>query len=256
MAVSNTTNTLLEQCIAIAREAGDEIMTIYESDDFGLEIKADNTPLTKADIAANKIIEAGLKEISDLPIVSEEGGHDSFDADEFWLVDPIDGTKEFVNRNGEFTVNIGLIQNEQPVLGVVYAPAIDTLYAGIVGEGAYKITPEGKEPIQAVFSGNKPVIVASRSHRDSRLDEFLKPIGEFEEINMGSSLKLCLVAEGKATMYPRFAPTSLWDTAAADAVVRAAGGSVRDADSNIPLGYNPTVNILNPFFIVRTSNQQ
>lgn len=246
---------LLNQCIDIARHAGDAIMEIYRSDDFGVEIKDNNTPLTKADLASNKIIEDGLKQISNLPIVSEEASHDSMGSNEFWLVDPIDGTKEFINQNGEFTVNIGLVKNGEPVLGVVYVPAKDVLYAGVKGEGAFKVEGGAQKPIRAEFTGDVTVVVASRSHRDERLDAFLEKLGDYQEINMGSSLKLCLVAEGKAAIYPRFAPTSLWDTAAADAVVRAAGGNTKDVDGNV-LTYDPGKNILNPYFIVRTANQQ
>lgn len=245
---------LLDQCVAIAREAGEAIMEIYESDDFGVEIKENNTPLTKADLVSNKIIEDGLQKISNLPIVSEEASHDSLGSDEFWLVDPIDGTKEFINRNGEFTVNIGLVKGGEPVLGVVYVPAKDLLYAGIVGEGAFKVDEGKRQEIKAEFTGAVPVVVASRSHRDERLDDFLKQLGEYKEINMGSSLKLCLVAEGKAALYPRFAPTMLWDTAAADAVVRAAGGTTNDLNGK-PLVYLPANELKNPYFIVRSGGR-
>lgn len=248
---SDNLTALLDGCIALARQAGAAIMEIYQSDDFGVQLKADHTPLTKADLASNRIIVDGLKHLSDLPIISEEADHDSFGSDDFWLVDPIDGTKEFINRNGQFTVNIGLIKHGEPVLGVVYVPAKGLLYAGAAGLGAYKLDEDGtRTDITAEFKGRIPVVVASRSHRDEHLAAFLQELGDYTEITMGSSLKICLVAEGAAAVYPRFAPTSLWDTAAADAVLRAAGGMMRRADTDEPLAYRPTETLLNPFFIV------
>jgi len=245
---------LLDGCIALAREAGDAIMAIYNSGDFEVQLKSDKSPLTKADIAANQIIVAGLQKLSRVPIISEEGSHDSFGSPEFWLVDPIDGTKEFIKRNGEFTVNIGLVKDGEPVLGVVYVPAKDVLYAGAAGVGAYMVDrANGTFAIKAEFTGDVPVVVASRSHRDPNLDAFLAELGDHTEINMGSSLKLCLVAEGRATVYPRFAPTMLWDTAAADAVLRAAGGVTTDTTGR-PLMYKPTETLRNPFFIAKTAN--
>lgn len=203
--------TLVNDCINIARKAGDAIMQIYDSGDFEFEVKNEGgfiSPLTKADKVANKIIVAGLKELSDYPIISEEGSHDAGDADTLWLVDPIeDGTKEFLKRNGEFTVNIGLIRDSKPVLGVVYAPL---MYFGTIEAGAYK-QENGKEAarISAEFKGTIPIIVASRSHLNEETEAFLAKLGEHKVVSMGSSLKLCLVAEGTAAMYPRFAPTSL-----------------------------------------------
>ena len=242
---------LLEDCVQIARMAGEAVLEIYGSDDFGETMKDNNSPLTKADIAANNLIQSALKQTG-YPIVSEEGEHDSKGSDTFWLVDPIDGTKEFIKRNGEFTVNIGLIQNGQPVLGVVYAPAKDLMYYGLVDKGAYKEEKGKKTPISAHYKGKEPIVVVSRSHISDQTTNFLKAIGKYKEVSMGSSLKLCLVAEGKAALYPRLAPTCIWDTAAADAVVRAAGGSVTDMSSN-PLSYD-TSQIKNPYFIVKADN--
>jgi 3'(2'), 5'-bisphosphate nucleotidase len=244
---------LLKGVKALARNAGDAIMQIYESGDFEAEVKKEGdfvSPLTKADKVSNGIIVSGLKELSEFPVISEEGSHDAGDGDTFWLVDPIDGTKEFIKRNGEFTVNIGLVKNHKPVLGVVYAPAKEVVYYATAEAGAFK-QEEGKTPIKitAEHKGKVPTVVASRSHMNEETEAFLGKLGEHQTISMGSSLKLCLVAEGKASVYPRFTPTSLWDTAAAEAVVRAAGGTVTDFRGK-PLPYDPKREILNPFFIV------
>jgi 3'(2'), 5'-bisphosphate nucleotidase len=244
---------LLEAVKVLARKAGDAIMQIYESGDFEFEVKTEGeftSPLTKADKVSNGIIVAGLQELSNYPVISEEGSHEAGDSNTFWLVDPIDGTKEFLKRNGEFTVNIGLVKDNKPVLGVVYAPAKELLYYGAAKSGAYK--QEGdNEPakISAEYADEIPTVVASRSHMNEETTSFLESLGEHKIISMGSSLKLCLVAEGAAAMYPRFTPTSLWDTAAAEAVVRAAGGSVTDLNGEA-LPYDPTKDIRNPYFIV------
>lgn len=245
---------LLDKVVIIAKKAGDKIMEVYESRDFDVATKSDESPLTKADLAANEIITSKLKEISDLDIVSEEGRHET-KSEKFWLVDPLDGTKEFIKHNDEFTVNIALVENGAPILGVVYAPAKNLLYFGAKNFGSFKIDADGKHEIQAIFSGDIPVVVASRSHRDERVNRLLEEIGPHKEISMGSSLKLCLVSEGKAQIYPRLAPTMLWDTAAADAVVRAAGGKVGTLQGD-ELVYKPSENLKNPFFVVTASNDK
>lgn len=238
----------------IARRAGAAIMAIYETDDFGVEYKDDDSPLTRADKAANDVIAKNLQKLNDLPIISEENDIRWADSQKYWLVDPLDGTKEFVKRNGEFTVNIALIDNGRPVLGVVYAPAIDVMYWGGEKIGAFKQTADSApQPIKAEYRGDIPTVVASRSHRDENLQKFLADLGEHKEINMGSSLKLCLVAEGSASVYPRPWPTYLWDTAAAHAVVNAAGGSVRDFEGR-ELTYSLHDDLKNPFFVVRAAN--
>lgn len=248
---------LLEQVVDIARNAGSAIMEIYESDDFGIETKQDASydqppPLTKADKAANDIIEKSLAQF-DYPTISEEGNKEADSPETFWLVDPLDGTKEFIKRNGEFTVNIGLIERGKPVLGVVYAPATDVMYYAAEGIGAYKVDANGKRTeIKADFHSDKPIVAISRSHQNDETIKFMDELGDHEVIKMGSSLKLCLVAEGEASVYPRMGPTYLWDTAAADAVVRVAGGSVRDTAGN-ELLYNPR-ELLNPAFIARTQS--
>lgn len=250
--------SLLDQVIGLTRRAGTAVMEIYESGDFDVTLKNDDgfkSPLTKADKAAHEIIEAGLKQVSDYPVISEEGAHGAADSASFWLVDPIDGTKEFINKNGEFTINIGLVENGKPVLGVVYAPAKKAMYYGAVGEGAYK-QADGQEPVKisSEYQNETPTVVVSRSHLNDETQKFLDKLGEHKKISMGSSLKLCLVAEGRASVYPRFAPTSLWDTAAADAVVRAAGGMVTDVDG-AELKYVPGQSLLNPYFIATATGR-
>jgi 3'(2'), 5'-bisphosphate nucleotidase len=249
---NNDMNQLLEGCKELILLASSAIMRIYKSDDFEVEIKIDSfhSPLTKADKEANKVIVEGLKRISKYPVVSEEGVNNIRNSDIFWLVDPLDGTKEFIKHNGEFTVNIGLIKNGKPILGVVYAPAMKTMYFAADNIGAFK-QEDDKKPVRimAINRDAIPTVVVSRSHLDVDTEKFLHKMGKHRIISMGSSLKLCMVADGRATAYPRFSPTSLWDTAAADAIVRAAGGIVMDKTGR-NLTYNPAHNILNPNFIV------
>lgn len=245
---------LLEQVITIIRAANKAVLEVYNSDDFGVEIKDDNTPLTKADKAANQIITSGLNEISNWPVMSEEGAHD-IAGDTFWCVDPVDGTKEFVKRNGEFTINIGLIKNGQPVLGVVSIPAQDTIYYGAEAVGSYKqIGYQSAVKIEAKFNSEKPVVAISRSHNNSETEAFLADLGEHETVQTGSSIKFLLVAEGKATIFPCLSDRNLWDTAAADAVLRAAGGSVIARDTQQPISYDPT-HLLNSNFAAIAEDQ-
>lgn len=244
---------LLAECIKLARKASDAVMEIYNSDDFDIKTKEDNSPVTKADKLANKIIEAGLKQISNYPIISEEGNHEA-SANSFWLVDPVDGTKGFVARNDEFTVNIGLVKNGRPALGVVSAPAKNLLYYGGKNLGAFKQIG-GDEParITANYKGKIPLVFASRRHRGEALENFLVELGEHEETSMDSSLKFCLLAEGAAALYPRFAPCMLWDTAAAEAILVAAGGQIVRANDGQQLAYDPG-QLENPFFIATAAN--
>ncbi len=246
---------MLNQVIDIARNAGDAIMSVYQRD-FATYEKKDESPLTEADLAAHEVIVAGLGELTpELPILSEESADISWDErkqwDTYWLVDPLDGTKEFIKRNGEFTVNIALIRNNRAVLGVVYAPVLKQFYFADE-KGAFKQT-EGEEPVALKVAGHNDNelwrVVASRSHMSDETRTFIDKLGEAELVSMGSSLKLCLVAEGKAHVYPRFALTSEWDTAAAQCVVEMAGGTVVTPEFD-PVTYNTKENILNPFFIV------
>ena len=246
---------LLDNVIDIAKKAGDAIMAVYNSDDFNVELKNDDSPLTKADIAANDVIVAALTKLTpEIPILSEESAKAPYETRQhwkkFWLVDPLDGTKEFIKRNGEFTVNIALIENGKPILGVVYAPVLKHTYSGAESLGAFK--QEDNHPQQAIkvadHRNQKLKVVASRSHAGPDLQAFLDKLEDYDVISMGSSLKLCLVAEGKAHLYPRLGPTMEWDTGAAHAVVNAAGGQVNNLD-NEPLQYNKA-ELLNPFFMV------
>ena len=245
---------LLEQVAAIAREAGEAIMAVYRRD-FSVEEKADKSPLTEADSAAHEVIAARLAVLEPvLPVLSEEGVHTGFEPDPegyYWLVDPLDGTKEFIKRNGEFTVNIALIAQGRPLLGVVYAPATNVLYQAAEGLGAFRIDADGEVPIQVAgpVAGRPWRVVGSRSHAGDSLLAWLDALGDYELVPMGSSLKFCLVAEGRADVYPRLGPTSLWDTGAAQCVVEQAGGAVLRLDGE-PLGYGDVSQILNPHFIV------
>ncbi|MEQ9297717.1 MAG: 3'(2'),5'-bisphosphate nucleotidase CysQ [Cyclobacteriaceae bacterium] len=248
---------LIERAKSVALDAGKAILDVYNSADFGAELKTDNSPLTLADKAAHDVIVKGLKD-ADLPILSEEGR--SIDYSErksweyFWMVDPLDGTKEFIKKNGEFTVNIALIKGNEAIAGVVYAPVLDWLYWSIPGNGAFK--KAGKEetkPITASpFDASKQGIkvVASRSHLNEETQSYIDTFVDPELVSMGSSLKILLVGEGAADVYPRYAPTMEWDTAAAHAVIKNAGANVYQKRGNIEVGYNKE-DLLNPHFLVR-----
>lgn len=244
---------LLTPAIEIAIQAGRKIIEIYESD-FAVEHKDDDTPLTAADTAAHHLIDAGLRELTpDLPILSEESTAVPFAErrrwQRYWLVDPLDGTREFVKRNGEFSVNIALIDDHRPVLGIVYAPVLGVYYYACRGEGAWK-RDAMNEPVRLHcrrWAGGRTIIAGSRSHRGGSLETFLTKLGDYELIPMGSALKSCLVAEGKADVYPRLGPTSEWDTAAAQCVVEEAGGRITDTAMR-PLRYNTKESLRNPHF--------
>ncbi|MDX1498869.1 MAG: 3'(2'),5'-bisphosphate nucleotidase CysQ [Woeseiaceae bacterium] len=246
---------LIEPVVALAVDAGSAILEVYATD-FDVQAKGDASPLTQADLASHRLIMAGLGALTpELPIVSEESGLPEFGVrsawPRYWLVDPLDGTKEFVNRNGEFTVNIALIEAHRPVFGVVHVPVQGRTYFGAEGRGAeLRAGDEAPRALAVGGSSHDPVrVVGSRSHRGSSLDGFLAALGEPEMIPMGSSLKFCAVAEGRADVYPRLGPTSEWDTAAAQAVVEQAGGLVLEIDGK-PLSYNRKPDILNPHFVV------
>lgn len=254
-----TLQDLLAPVSAIARQAGTAILDVYNRDDHAVQHKADDSPLTAADLAAHHIITESLQALTpELPVLSEESAEVPWAVrrtwGRYWLVDPLDGTKEFINRNGEFTVNIALIDQGAPVLGIVFVPVLDLLYIGAQGLGAWKEEKGRRVPIcsVAVASGQKSLrVVASRRHGGAELDAWLdrarQHFPELELVNMGSSLKICLVAEGKADIYPRLAPTSEWDTAAAQGVLEAAGGTLTDTDFR-PYRYNRKDDILNPYF--------
>lgn len=253
----NWLGELLSRVVALAREAGQAIMTVYAEADPAVEYKADNSPLTQADLASHRVLMEGLACLSpDWPVVSEESPEIPFDQrrywQQFWMVDPLDGTKEFLRRTGEFTVNIALMEGNAPILGVVYAPVVDKLYFAAKGMGAYKAERETVSPIKAVRAAKSTVrMVVSRAHRakDEDLEPFTGGAENCEFIVMGSSLKFCLVAEGAADVYPRTGPTMEWDTAAAQCILEEAGGFVTDLDGN-SMNYNKPV-LLNSGFLAK-----
>lgn len=239
--------------LEVAKRAGCRIMEVYDAG-FNVEQKNDQTPLTEADMAAHDAIEEGLRALTpELPVLSEESGHISFAERRqwrrYWLVDPLDGTREFIRRNGEFSVNIALIENHLPVLGVVYAPVLGLCYFACRGGGAFKQDAlEKPVPIRArPYEGGCAVVACSRSRRGEAMERFLSHLSDYECIPLGSALKSCLVAEGKADVYPRLGPTSEWDTAAAQCVLEEAGGHLTDTHMR-PLRYNTKDSPLNPHF--------
>lgn len=247
---------LLDDLITLSWRAGNAILEFYHTDK-NITIKEDGSPLTKADLASNEIICTGLKKLTpDIPIISEESA--SFevlnnDEEPFWLVDPLDGTKEFINKNGEFTTNIALIEQCEPTLGVICAPAIELAYAGIVGIGAFKQVGNRKKTSISTRSPTKSgsVVLGSRSHASAgEMTKFLEGKKVLKTIPVGSSLKFCKIAEGSAHIYPRLGRTMEWDTAAGHAILLAAGGSVESIDKR-ELQYNK-INFENPFFIAQS----
>ena len=251
-------NINLEEIVSIAKKSGDAIMENYNQD-FKIECKDDNSPLTEADIKANEIICNGLKKLyPNIPIMSEENKQIEYEIrknwEYYWCIDPIDGTKEFIKKNGEFTVNIALIHKNTPILGVVYAPAIDEMYKAKKGEGAFK----NNEKLPIDRDDKHYVVVASKSHISDKTQNFIDNIKTKTEkvlISKGSSLKLCMVAEGRADIYPRLAPTMEWDTAAADAIVRESGKMSWQFEKNLPMIYNKR-NLLNPWFVISDSKEK
>ncbi|AGH72461.1 3'(2'),5'-bisphosphate nucleotidase CysQ [Edwardsiella piscicida] len=243
---------MLEQICQLARDAGAAIMTVYQGDQpLALAYKGDQSPVTAADLAAHEIIKAGLLRITPaIPLLSEEAPPawpQRRDWQRYWLVDPLDGTKEFLQRNGEFTVNIALIEQGVPTLGVVYVPTSGVLYCACDGK-AWK-EQDGVRMEIGVRNAIPPLVVISRSHGDAELTDYLQQLGEHQTMMVGSSLKFCLVAEGVAQLYPRFGPTHIWDTAAGHAIAFAAGAQVRDWQGKT-LSYVPAESLLNPGFRV------
>jgi len=253
--MTDTERELLDRTADIARRAGREILEVYGSGAVAVSAKADQSPLTDADLRAHALIVRGLAELTpDVPVLSEEAADVPYAVrrqwTRYWLVDPLDGTKEFLSRNGQFTVNIALIEGHTPKLGVVHVPVTDTSYRGLVGRGAWRQTAAAAaEPIRVTRTAVAPLrVVGSRSHRGDSLDAFLERVGPHRLLALGSSLKFCIVAEGGADVYPRLGPTSEWDTAAAHAVLTAAGGTVSQLDG-APLQYNTRAELLNPHFV-------
>ena len=252
----------LDALLQIAKTAGNEILSGYQRDgDIDVTIKDDSSPLTEADRRAHEVIVAELAKLTPtIPVLSEESDDISVEErlswSNYWIVDPLDGTKEFIKRNGQFTVNIALINNGAPELGIVHVPVTNVSYLGKAGVGAWKVEEAGVVEAISISkldaNQGKVRVVASRSHRGELVDQLINTmetnLGEAEVVSMGSSLKICLLAEGKADIYPRLAPTSEWDTAAAHAVLAAAGGDIVNTAFQ-PLRYNQKESLLNPHFI-------
>lgn len=257
--------------IKAALIAGEEILKVYNSDDFDIKLKSDDSPLTKADKQAHQVIVKHLAD-TNIQVLSEEGKDIPYSErsewKKYWLVDPLDGTKEFIKRNGEFTVNIALIEHGNPVLGVIYVPVTKDLYFSSKELGAYKAINQDAESFNGdlqkliqlsfklpfVTENETYTVVGSRSHMNRETEDFIAKLkvehGEIEFMSRGSSLKICMVAEGLANIYPRFAPTMEWDTGAGHAIALAAGCSVTQADEESPVKYNKQ-DLLNPWFIVK-----
>jgi 3'(2'), 5'-bisphosphate nucleotidase len=262
---------MFDKVLEIVKQAGKEILKVYNSADFEVEKKGDGSPLTLADRVSNQVLTEGLKTLSNYPILSEESKRIPYGErknwERFWLIDPLDGTKEFIKRNGEFTVNVALVERGKPVWGAVYAPAINLLYY-TEGDKAFKESPKGVKEIK-VKKGvkDKLKVVVSRSHLNEETKNFLKlleEVKEIEAVSIGSSLKICLVAEGEAHLYPRLGPTMEWDTAAAHAVLKAAGGEIYrypEGGISLPIDFSSlevlTYNkpdLLNPYFLATGLN--
>ncbi|MDG6773707.1 3'(2'),5'-bisphosphate nucleotidase CysQ [Thiomicrorhabdus sp. ZW0627] len=262
--------SLLPEVCRISVLAGERILEVYEAiHPVEVENKSDGTPVTLADKQADELICSELSQLTpDIPLVTEESvGEIEFETRQawstFWLVDPLDGTKEFIERTGEFSVNIALVQDGKPILGVVYVPMTRILYCAYSGKGAYKhLVPESLEPIVwkdcaepdyrihvHPVSSRLPIKVAVSRRHGGKVKDFMQALGETQTVRMGSAIKSCLVAEGVADVYPRFGPTSLWDTAAAQCVVEEAGGKVLDRFGNT-LEYRQSQSLLNPYFMV------
>jgi 3'(2'), 5'-bisphosphate nucleotidase len=255
MTQSLNLESLCHECVTIARQAGEKILDIYNSE-YSIEHKDDKSPLTDADMASHQAIVDALTALTpEIPILSEESAKLPFAERQqwhtYWLVDPLDGTREFIKRNGEFTVNIALIQNHKSVIGVIHVPVLNVDYYAWSGGGSYKIEQGGAATAIKVkkLDGGKLTVAGSRSHGSEEMQHYMEKLGDVDAISMGSSLKFCLVAEGRADLYPRLGLTSEWDTAAAQCIVEQAGGFVTKTDMS-PLEYNTKDSLLNPFFFV------
>jgi 3'(2'), 5'-bisphosphate nucleotidase len=263
---TNNLERLCHECVDIARDAGIAILTIYNKG-FTVEEKEDKSPLTDADLASHNLILKRLSELTpDIPILSEESAKLSFEEraswQTYWLVDPLDGTREFVKRNGEFTVNIALIHQHQSIIGVINVPVLDVDYYAWQGGGCYKAENKGVAEKISVkkLDGSQLCVAGSRSHGSEMMQKYMEKLGAdskagIETLSMGSSLKFCLVAEGRADLYPRLGLTSEWDTAAAHCIVEQAGGYISKTDMS-PLKYNTKDSLLNPFFFVFGDNSR
>ncbi len=249
---------LVEQLIAISMEAGDAILEFYNTE-IDFQIKPDSSPLTKADLKSNSIIVKRLKALTpNIPILSEEEADISFDIrskwNEYWLIDPLDGTKEFINKNGEFTVNIALIRDHNPIFGIIHLPVKNHTYWGYDEKGSFFLDQNNSiKKIKVSKNTNGPIkIAASRSHPSDELNNLLHKIKNYKLLNVGSSLKFCLIASGELDIYPRFGPTSEWDIAAGHAIVKFAGGVIIDRNGSL-IKYNKKKSYINKDFIASNS---
>lgn len=252
----NPPDQLTLDVVEICRRASAAILDVYNRDDFKVATKSDESPLTAADLASHRVVTRALEQLTpDIPVLSEESSETVMEErrgwQRLWLVDPLDGTKEFIKRNGEFTVNVALIENHRPVLGVIAIPVHDVYYAARIPGGAWKINSDGgPEAIGTRIPAPETLtVMGSRSHGNERTQEYLDRVGPHELMGRGSALKFCAVAEGQADFYPRLGPTSEWDTAAGHCIVEAAGGKIVRADGD-PLTYNARDTLLNPEFLV------
>lgn len=257
----NNLKRLCLECVNIARDAGQAILAIYDAG-FNVEEKDDKSPLTDADMASHNLILQRLTELTpDIPILSEESARLPFEEraswQTYWLVDPLDGTREFVKRNGEFTVNIALIHQHKSIIGVINVPVLDIDYYAWKDGGCYKVEHRGEAKRISVkkLDGSRLCVAGSRSHGSEMMQQYMAKLGDVEMLSMGSSLKFCLVAEGRADLYPRLGLTSEWDTAAAHCIVEQAGGYITKTDMT-PLEYNTKESLLNPFFFVFGDNSR
>lgn len=248
---------LLDQVKDIAKEAGRAILDVYQQDDVGIETKRDQSPLTQADLASHDIITKALKQLTpDIPILSEEGQILNGEVDTFWCVDPLDGTKEFIKKNDEFTVNIALIEQHQPILGVIHIPVMNETFMALKGEGALKVQDNEIQTLikQSDQNHSPPIFAVSRSHLNEKTKAFID-LHQATTTPVGSSLKLTLLAEGKADAYPRFGPTSLWDMAAGHAILKETGGEIYTLDQH-PLVYNINQILNSDLIAVRDKNMK
>ena len=254
--------TLIENLIRISKNAGEAIMGVYESD-FSINIKTDQSPLTKADLLSNKIICQSLKEITpEIPILSEESSdipyQERMEWKQYWLIDPLDGTKEFIKKNGEFTTNIALIREGRPVFGIIHVPVTNHTYWGSMEFGAFELSGDSSEDIKKIVVSNtndsKLRIVTSRSHPSGDLKSLLDRIENYKLVTTGSSLKFCLIAKGEADIYPRLGLTCEWDIAAGEIIAKSAGADVVSTKNKV-IEYNSKEDYLNPFFLVSNSTE-
>ena len=250
---------LIKALIPVSEAAGNAILEIYNGTDLGIESKTDDSPLTKADLASNSIICDALKQLSpEIPIISEENEDLSYEERSqwsyCWIVDPLDGTKEFIKKNGEFTTNIGLVHENRVVAGIVYIPVFDEMYYAVKGEGAYRIKDGQTQKIESKEFNIQDTglkVVCSRSHLNEPTEAFVNNLIEPELVSKGSSLKFLTIAQGNADLYPRMAPTMEWDTCAAQIILEEAGGNVFiHGEENKSVFYNKE-NLLNPYFIAK-----